>query len=142
MALLAYIAAGIFARPELGEVLRYTIIPTIRFDSRFLAVIVALLGQALTPYMFFWQTDEEAEEKKAHMSRRRLWRRRPNATNAELEFAFWDVSIGMLLANLIMYFITLSTGATLFKAGQTQIQSAADAAQALRPVAGGAATAP
>ncbi len=143
LALLAYVGAALFAHPQWGEVLRNTFIPTIRFDANFVAVIVALFGQSLTPFMFFWQVDEEAEAAKADKTRanrrgRSLWTRR-RETTTELEYTFWDINVGMVFANLIMYFIILATGATLFQAGKTQIHSAAEAAQALTPLAGQAA---
>ena len=72
------------------------------------------------------------------MGRTRLWQRR-GVTDPELKYKTWDVTTGMLFSNVVMYFIILATAATLFKAGQTDIQSAADAAEALRPLAGDAA---
>ena len=84
--------------------------------------------------MFFWQSNQEVEEQIA-IGRTKL-RQRQGATDAELKYAALDVNIGMLASNVVMYFIILSTGATLFKAGKTQIQSATDAAEALRPLAG------
>ncbi|MCA1645241.1 MAG: divalent metal cation transporter, partial [Chloroflexi bacterium] len=72
------------------------------------------------------------------LGRKRLWQRK-GASDDELKYAAWDVNTGMLLSNAVMYFIILATAATLFKAGQTSITSAADAAEALRPLAGDAA---
>jgi len=137
LALFAYIAAAFFARPNAGEVLRGTFIPTIHLDSGFLSTLVAILGTTISPYLFFWQASQEVEEQ-ISLGRTRLWQRR-GATDAELKYAAWDVNIGMGLSNAVMYFIILATAATLFKAGQTDIQSATDAAQALRPLAGDAA---
>jgi Mn2+/Fe2+ NRAMP family transporter len=117
--------------------LRSTFIPTISFDATFLATMVAILGTTISPYLFFWQSNQEVEEE-VQMGRTRLWQRR-GATDAELKYAAWDVNTGMLFSNMVMYFIILGTAATLHNAGQTSIQSAADAAQALRPLAGDAA---
>jgi Mn2+/Fe2+ NRAMP family transporter len=72
------------------------------------------------------------------MGRKQLWQRK-GASDNELKYAFWDVNIGMLLSNLVMYFIILTTAATLFASGKTDVQSATDAAEALRPLAGDAA---
>jgi NRAMP (natural resistance-associated macrophage protein)-like metal ion transporter len=138
LALLAYIASSLFARPGLGEVLRGTFVPTVSLDPTFLAALVAILGTTISPYLFFWQASQEVEEEKCRFRRKRLWRRR-GATDAELSYAAWDTNVGMLLSNVVMYFIILSTAATLFRAGKTNIQSAAEAAQALRPLAGDAA---
>jgi NRAMP (natural resistance-associated macrophage protein)-like metal ion transporter len=137
LALFAYAGAAYLAQPNLREVLEGTFLPTVRFESQFLSVLVAVVGTTLSPYLYFWQASQAVEEEVA-MGRRRLWQRQ-GASTAELSYAAWDVNIGMFFSNLVMYFIMLSTASTLFKAGQTDIQSAADAAQALRPLAGNAA---
>lgn len=138
LALLAYIASAFFARPDALAVLKGTFIPTLRFDAGFLATLVALLGTTISPYLFFWQASQEVEEKKA-LTRKRLWRRK-GATDAELSYAAWDVNIGMLFSNAVMYFIILATAATLGRNGRADVQTAADAAVALRPLAGDAAS--
>jgi NRAMP (natural resistance-associated macrophage protein)-like metal ion transporter len=138
LALLAYIASAIFAVPNAGEVLWRTFVPTVRFDRPFLLTTVAILGTTISPYMWFWQASQEVEEM-VDKGQRRLWQRR-GATDAELRYAAWDVNIGMVASNVVMYFIILSTAATLFRAGHTDIQSARDAAEALRPLAGNAAS--
>ncbi|HEY8693366.1 MAG TPA: divalent metal cation transporter, partial [Chloroflexota bacterium] len=136
LALFAYIASAVFSHPNAREVLRGTFIPTFSLDSKFLATLVAILGTTISPYLFFWQSNQEVEEQ-ISMGRRRLWQRR-GASDNELKYAAWDVSIGMALSNVVMYFIIFATAATLFKAGKTDIQSATDAAEALRPIAGNA----
>jgi Mn2+/Fe2+ NRAMP family transporter len=138
LALLAYIGAAIFARPELGPVLRGTFIPSFRFDAHSLELIVAVVGASLSAYIYTWQSNEEVEEEIA-MGRTKLSQRR-GATQDELKQSRRDVFFGMLFSNLVMYFIMLSTGTALFHAGKHEISSAADAAQALRPLAGGAAS--
>jgi NRAMP (natural resistance-associated macrophage protein)-like metal ion transporter len=137
LALLAYIGAAFFAKPDWGEVLRATFIPTLTLDKTFLSTLVALLGTSISPYLFFWQASEEVEEE-ISIGRKQLWQRE-GATDKELKYAAWDVNIGMLFSQVVMYFIILTTASTLFKAGKTDIQSAADAAEALRPLAGDAA---
>jgi NRAMP (natural resistance-associated macrophage protein)-like metal ion transporter len=137
LALLAYVGSAILAHPELGPVLRGTLIPTIRFDKDFLAMVVAVIGTSLSAYLYTWQSNEEVEEKVA-AGRRRLWQRR-GASRAELKHSMWDIIFGMFFSNAVMYFIILATAATLFKSGKTEISSAAEAAQALRPLAGNAA---
>jgi NRAMP (natural resistance-associated macrophage protein)-like metal ion transporter len=138
LALFAYIGSAFFARPNVGEVLKGTFLPTIQFDRTFLAMVVAILGTTISPYLFFWQASQAVEEEIAR-GRKQLWQRR-GATDKELKYAIWDVSIGMLFSNVVMYFIILATAATLHQAGQTEINSAADAANALRPLAGNAAS--
>jgi NRAMP (natural resistance-associated macrophage protein)-like metal ion transporter len=134
LALLAYVAGAFFARPNVTEVLRQTFVPTIRFDREFLLTLVAILGTTISPYMWFWQASQEVEEM-VDKGQRRLWQRR-GASATELRYAAWDVSIGMIFSNVVMYFIILTSAATLFRTGHTDIKSASEAAEALRPLAG------
>ncbi len=137
LALFAYILSSFFARPNWNEVFQFTFIPTFQLDQAFILTLMAIMGTTISPYLFFWQANQEVEEEMS-IGRKRLWQRR-GATDKELKYAAWDVNIGIFFSNAVMYFIILATGATLFKAGQTNIQSATDAAQALRPLAGDAA---
>ena len=134
LALFAYIASALYAKPDAFQVLKATFIPSLSFDATFLSMLVAILGTTISPYLFFWQADQEVEEEIGFGRVTRAQRR--GATDAEMKYARWDVYIGMFLSNVVMYFIILATAATLFKAGRTNIQSAADAAQALKPLAG------
>ncbi|MGI9147983.1 MAG: NRAMP family divalent metal transporter [Chloroflexota bacterium] len=134
IALFAYVGAGLLSRPDWAEVLRATIIPTIHFDSGFATTLVAILGTTISPYLFFWQASQEVEEE-IQLGRHSHWSRL-GATDRELHYRAWDVNIGMGIAIVVMYFIMLATGSTLHKVGQTDIQSASDAAVALRPLAG------
>src|SRR5207302_6379402 len=94
----------------------------------------AILGTTISPYLFFWQANQEVEEEQS-LGRTRLWERE-GATSEELTYAAWDVNIGMFFSNVVMYFIILATAATLWKAGKRDITSAVEAAEALRPLAG------
>lgn len=134
LALFAYIGSALFAKPDAVQVLKATFIPHLSFDATFLAMLVAILGTTISPYLFFWQADQEVEEEISFGRITRAQRR--GASDAEMKYAAFDVGIGMLFSNVVMYFIILATAATLFKAGNTNIQSAADAAQALTPLAG------
>jgi NRAMP (natural resistance-associated macrophage protein)-like metal ion transporter len=134
LALFAYIGSAFFARPDWGQVLGATFIPTIRVDQTFLLTLVAILGTTISPYLFFWQATQEVEEEMS-MGRTQLWRRK-GATDNELKYAALDVNVGMGFSILVMYFIMLATAATLHVAGKTDIKSATDAAEALRPLAG------
>jgi len=135
--LLAYIGASLFAHPDWSDVFRGTFVPTFSLDPLYISTLVAIFGTTISPYMFFWQPSQEVEEE-IEQGRVTLEERR-GASNAELKAAAADTRVGMFFSNLIMYFIILASGATLFQAGQTQITSAAEAAQALRPLAGDAA---
>lgn len=137
LALLAYVAAAVLAKPELGPVLAGTFIPTIQFNTEFLAILVAVIGTSLSAYLYTWQSNEEVEEEIAQ-GRTKL-SQRVGASDKELKHTQRDVLAGMFFSNLIMYFIILATASTLYPAGENDIQSAAQAAQALRPLAGDAA---
>jgi NRAMP (natural resistance-associated macrophage protein)-like metal ion transporter len=137
LALFAYIGSAILAKPELLPVLKGTFVPTIHFNKEFFAMLVAVIGTSLSAYLYSWQSNQEVEED-ISMGRRRLTDR-VGTTDEELRHSRRDVGFGMLFASLIMYFIILSTAATLFRVGKTEINTAADAAEALRPIAGNAA---
>jgi NRAMP (natural resistance-associated macrophage protein)-like metal ion transporter len=136
LSLLAYIGASLLARPNWYEALLGTLWPTVHGDHRFLAILVAILGTTISPYLFFWQSNQEVEENWTGW-RRKLWRRR-GVPDREVRYAAWDVSIGMFASNLVMYFIILANAATLHRGGEPEIESASQAAEALRPLAGDA----
>jgi NRAMP (natural resistance-associated macrophage protein)-like metal ion transporter len=134
LALLAYVAAALLARPNPGDVLSGTLIPSVRFDREFLSIVVAIIGTSLSAYIYTWESNQQVEEKIEHGKSRLS--QRIGTSNAELAQSRRDVLIGMLFSNAVMYFIIMSTGATLHAHGQTNIETAAQAAEALRPVAG------
>ncbi len=138
LTLFAYIAAAFLAKPHWGEVLKATFVPTLRFDNQYLMTLLAILGTTISPYLFFWQASQEVEEE-LRMGRSTL-AEREGATDRELRIAEIDVDAGMFFANLVFYFVILASAATLHAAGKTNIQTATDAAQALRPLSGGLAS--
>jgi NRAMP (natural resistance-associated macrophage protein)-like metal ion transporter len=138
LALLAYIGSALYARPDAWQVFQGTFVPRLRLDREYLATLVAILGTTISPYLFFWQASQEVEEEKAHGAT--TLRQRQGASSDDLYYAAWDVNLGMFFSNLVMYFIILATAATLHRAGQTEIRTAADAALALKPLAGEAAS--
>jgi Mn2+/Fe2+ NRAMP family transporter len=137
LALFAYVGAAILAKPDPWEVLRGTLLPHVEFSKDFLSMLVAVIGTTLSAYLYTWQSNVEVEEKIAK-GKTRLSDRQ-GASAGDLRRSQRDIVGGMAFSNIIMYFIVPSTGATLHKAGQTDIESAAQAAQALRPLAGSAA---
>lgn len=137
LALLAYVAAAFLARPDPIEVLKGTFIPHLSFNSHTLSMLVAIIGTTLSAYLYSWQSNQEVEED-ISLGRRRLTDRMGTRPE-ELTHSAKDVAAGMLFANIITYFIMLSTAATLFTAGKHNVSTAAEAAQALVPVAGHAA---
>ena len=120
-----YILAAFLARPNWSDVLRSTVVPHVELNAGFLLASVGMLGTTITPYLFFWQTSGEVEEKRGvqRLSRSNL-----------------DITIGMMWSNVTAFFIIVATGAVLFS-HHAQIRTAADAARALEPFAGHYATA-
>ena len=139
LALLAYIGSALFAHPDLGAVLRGTLVPTLRLDRAFVAMLVAILGTTISPYLFFWQASQEVEEE-IRVGRITVAQRK-GASAGELRYAAVDVNTGMFFSNVVMYFIILATASTLHRAGHLHIATASEAAEALRPLAGHAASA-
>src|SRR4051812_35360859 len=137
LTLFTYVVAAFLAKPDLRPVLQGTFIPTIQFNKEFLSLLVAVIGTSLSAYLYTWQSNQEVEEEIA-LGRRHL-RQRIGATRAELRQSRKEILIGMVFSNIVMYFIVLATASTLFVAGQSDIESAADAARALEPLAGRAA---
>jgi len=137
LVLFSYVLAAFLARPDPAAVIVNTLVPHIQWSREFLFMLVAILGTTISPYLFFWQAAQEVEEDKA--AGKRTVGQRSGATAQELRAARTDTVIGMSFSNLIMYFIILTTGATLYVTGQRDIETARQAAEALRPLAGEAA---
>lgn len=138
LSLFAYVIAAFLAKPDWYEVARATFMPQITLSSEYITTIVAILGTTISPYLFFWEASEEVEEEKSE-GRTHLAERK-GATDAEIKKEKIDTVVGMLFCNVVFYFVILAAGATLHVSGKTDIQSATDAAQALRPLAGNLAT--
>ncbi|WP_292463352.1 NRAMP family divalent metal transporter [Mesorhizobium sp.] len=137
LALLAYVGSAIMAKPDAAAVLWGTLVPKIEFSREFLSILVAIIGTTLSAYLYTWQSNEEVEEEIAEG--RTTLKERKGATDGELRRSRRDILIGMIFSNLIMYFIILSTGSTLYEAGEHDVETAAQAAEALKPLAGAAA---
>jgi NRAMP (natural resistance-associated macrophage protein)-like metal ion transporter len=133
LVLLAYVLSAFVAHVDWRLALQMTLVPHVEWSRNFLSVLVAILGTTISPYLFFWQAAQEVEEERA--MGRNLARRR-GATPAELQACRNDVAAGMFASNSIMYFIIMTTAATLHAHGQTNIATAQQAAEALRPLAG------
>lgn len=134
LVLFAYVITAFLAHPNWSAVLRATFIPQIQWTRDYLAVLVGILGTTISPYLFFWQAAQEVEEDRQRGKTTVAQRR--GSTNKELRIAQKDVVTGMLLSNLVMYFLILTTGATLHLHGVTHIETAKQAAEALLPLAG------
>jgi NRAMP (natural resistance-associated macrophage protein)-like metal ion transporter len=133
LVLFAYVFASFYAHVDWRHALAVTFVPHLEWSRGFLAVLVAILGTTISPYLFFWQAAEEVEEGR---TKGRGLADRKNATAADLRSARADTMVGMFFSNFIMYFIILTTAATLHVHGQTDITTARQAAEALRPLAG------
>lgn len=138
LVLFAYVVAAFLAHPPWREVLHHTLLPHVERSRDFLMAFVAIFGTTISPYLFFWQAAQTVDDERAQG--RHSVARRMGATPAELRAARTDVVTGMLFSNVVMYFIILTTGATLFASGHRDIQTAQQAAEALRPLAGSGAS--
>jgi NRAMP (natural resistance-associated macrophage protein)-like metal ion transporter len=136
LVLFAYILSAILAHPDWHTVLKYSIVPHITFDKTQLLLICAILGTTITPYLFFWQTSQEIEEEIA--AGQTTLKSRTGSEPAEIKKMRIDVWSGMFLSNIVMFFIIAACASVLFKHGITNINTAAQAAGALRPFAGSA----
>jgi NRAMP (natural resistance-associated macrophage protein)-like metal ion transporter len=133
LSLLAYILTGIIIHPNWLQVGQSLVIPKIVLDASFLAALVAVMGTTISPYLFFWQASEEVEEQN---DKRELESHHRIAYRRELKEMRKDTFAGMALANVVFLFIVVTTAFVLHNNGITHINSAAEAAQALRPLAG------
>lgn len=150
LSLLLYIAVPFFTHPDWLKVLKATFIPTIKFNRDFIEILVAILGTTISPYLFFWQVTMEAEDvkksKQLILARRKIVFnnedksqtkiKEKNFINLLIKKMELDVNFGMLLSNMVMFFIILATGIALFGHGITQIDTIEQAAKSLDPVAG------
>ena len=137
LVLFAYILTAFLAHPNWQNVIHATFIPHVEWSRAYMATLVALLGTTISPYLFFWQVNQEVEEQRDQG--KVTPPRRPSFTRQQQRDSRFDVITGMLLSNVIMYFIILTTGATLHLHGATHISTTQQAGEALRPLAGKAA---
>jgi NRAMP (natural resistance-associated macrophage protein)-like metal ion transporter len=135
LALFAYVGIVFAVQIDWRTTLTRTFLPQMRLDEPALTMVVALFGTTISPYLFFWQASEEVEDEEADPDKSPLVEK-PEQAPAELSRIRWDTYVGMGFSNLIAYFIILTTAATLAAHGVTNIQTTADAALALRPIAG------
>lgn len=140
LALLVYFAVAVLARPPAGKLLHGLLIPHVEFTSAYLTLLVAVLGTTISPYLFFWQSAHRIEDLRAEPIRGRqavpLDRRPASHARRKLRASRLDVMTGMLFSNLVMFAIVVSCASTLHAHGHHNLNSAADAATALEPVAG------
>jgi NRAMP (natural resistance-associated macrophage protein)-like metal ion transporter len=136
LSLLAYIVTLFFVKQDWSAIGYATFVPHLSFSKDYILNIVAILGTTISPYLFFWQSDEEVEEEVAMHKIRGFGFGRPHIGDDDIKNMRYDTLFGMFFSNLIMFFIIATAGSTLFTHGIHNINTAADAAQALRPFAG------
>jgi len=135
LVLFAYVGVVFAVKVPWPEALRGTFVPTISLHSDFLTVLAAIFGTTISPYLFFWQASEEVEEVKCVKEAKPLVKA-PEQEPAQTDRIKFDTYIGMAASDIIAWFIILTTAATLHAGGKTDIQTASQAAEALRPIAG------
>jgi Mn2+/Fe2+ NRAMP family transporter len=135
LSLLSYFATFLAIDVHWGEVLRGLFLPHLSPDPRFWATVVAIFGTTISPYLFFWQASQEVDEVEAHGARQPL-RRAPAQAGSAFRRIALDTRVGMALSNLIGLAIMIAAAATLHRAGITKIETSAQAAEALKPLAG------
>ena len=135
LVLLAYVLTAFVAGVDWRLALRATLVPHVEWSRSFFSILVAILGTTISPYLFFWQAAQEVEEEHAKRKHHKL-ARHDGVTYEELCECRNDVVTGMFASNAVMYFIIMTTAATLHAHGKTDIATAQQAADALRPLAG------
>jgi NRAMP (natural resistance-associated macrophage protein)-like metal ion transporter len=135
LSLFAYVGVALVVHVPWGTVALRMVAPHIQFKAEYLTVVVAVLGTTISPYLFFWQAEEEVEDTKERDGAKPL-ERAPEQAKSEFSRIRWDTYIGMAMSNIIALFIMVTAAATLNAHGVTNIQTSSQAAEALRPIAG------
>jgi NRAMP (natural resistance-associated macrophage protein)-like metal ion transporter len=135
LAVLAYVGTAFAVRVPWGEVLHATLVPHVSFSRDYVTGLVAVLGTTISPYLFFWQASQEVEEMRSGTPEKPL-KQEPHRASRHFERIGVDTWVGMGVSNVIAFFIILTAAATLHAHGVHDVDSAARAAEALRPVAG------
>src|SRR3989344_219653 len=137
LSLLVYVVTAFLIRPNWSDVLEATVIPRITWSADYLMVLVGFLGTTISPYLFFWQASQEVEEKISdNRSQISDFGQKSVVTLSGIKKMRLDTKLGMLFSNLMTFFIVVTTAGTLHANGVFNIDSAQQAALALRPLAG------
>lgn len=134
LSLLAYVITAFIVGGNWTEILVSSVIPHFEFTPAFVMLFVAIFGTTISPYLFFWQTAEEAEENVAKNKIKEIGEGKPKIQKKEIRLMRKDVAVGMGLSQAIMWFIIITTAGTLHVHGLTDISTADEAAQALEPL--------
>jgi len=136
LSLLAYVVTAFIVKVDWGTVAHSTLVPHISFTKDYIANIAAILGTTISPYLFFWQADEEVEEEIEEGKIKAMGQGKPAIKKGDVRQMRIDTVLGMFFSQAVMFFIIVTVAATLATSGTHTIATAADAASALKPVAG------
>jgi NRAMP (natural resistance-associated macrophage protein)-like metal ion transporter len=136
LSLLAYVVTAFIVKEDWGMILHATLVPHISLTSDYIANIAAILGTTISPYLFFWQADEEVEEEIEEGKIKAMGQGKPEIKKTDVRQMRIDTILGMFFSQAVMFFIIVTVAATLATSGTHAIATAADAAKALKPVAG------
>ena len=136
LSLLAYIITAFMVSEDWGLILKSAVIPRIVFSKEYLFNVAAILGTTISPYLFFWQADEEVEEEISHHKIRAMGKGVPKIRPSDISGMRVDTFFGMFFSQVVTFFIIVTVASTLFAHGVTKIDTAAQAAEALKPLAG------
>lgn len=135
LVLFAYVAAAFVIHVPWKEALYRTVVPSVSWKKDYFMALVAVLGTTISPYLFFWQTSQEAEEVRLHQGQKPL-KKKPSQAFQQFRRIAIDTRVGMAFSNIVAFFIILTSAITLHSHGNGNIDTAADAAKALEPLAG------
>jgi NRAMP (natural resistance-associated macrophage protein)-like metal ion transporter len=135
LSLFAYVGVVFFAHVSWRTVLHMTVFPHLEPTKEYLTALIAVLGTTISPYLFFWQASQEVEEVRNNHGEKPL-KRAPSQAQEQLGRIQWDTYLGMAFSNIVAFFIILTAAATLHAHGISEITTSAQAAQALKPLAG------
>jgi NRAMP (natural resistance-associated macrophage protein)-like metal ion transporter len=135
LVLFSYIFAAFLSHVHWGEVFKATVLPKLQRNSNYWATFVAVFGTTISPYLFFWQSSLESEEIRKNANQRAL-KKAPQQSESQFGRIRLDTYVGMGLSNVVAFFIIVAASASLNAHGITDVQSSAQAAEALQPVAG------
>ncbi len=136
LSLFAYIIVALMVKQDWNLILTSTFLPSFSWSKDYMLNIVAIFGTTISPYLFFWQADQEVEQEIEKHQLTGIGEGRPKINMIDIKNMRADTFFGMFFSNLVMFFIMITAASTLRSAGITQIDTAAQAAEALRPLAG------
>jgi NRAMP (natural resistance-associated macrophage protein)-like metal ion transporter len=134
LSLLSYIITAIIVGGSWSQILTFSVIPHIEIKPEFVTMFVAIIGTSISPYLFFWQASEEAEEDVAKQKIKEIGKGNPEVTKKEIKLMRIDIAVGIAFAELIVWAIVITTAGSLHTHGVTDIQSSEQAAKALEPL--------